>query len=77
MLKYINIPVFVISFAFGIFAVYVTAPDKQQIVVYPSPDNIDHIQYKDYADNCFQFRQSRVTCPTNADQISRIPIQTK
>lgn len=75
MLKYINIPVFLISFALGMFAVYVTVPDKKKITVYPSPDNYQYIQYKDKADNCFQFKQTKVTCPTNADQISKIPVQ--
>ena len=63
MLKYINISVFIISFAIGIFAVYTTLPDKKQIIVYPSPDNVQHIQYKDKAGNCFQFVETKISCP--------------
>ena len=75
LLKYINIPVFLISLALGIFAVYVTVPDTKKIIVYPSPDNVPYIQYKDHADNCFQFKETRVTCPKNANEISKTPIQ--
>ena len=76
MLKYINIPVFIVSFAIGIFAVYITLPDKKIITVYPSPDNFQYIQYKDKASNCFQFKQTRVTCPKDPKDISKTPIQS-
>jgi hypothetical protein len=76
-LKYINIPVFIISFAFGMFAVYVTMPDTKKIIVYPSPDNIDVIQYKDKAENCFQFKQTSISCPSDKNSISKIPMQSQ
>lgn len=62
MLKYINVPVFLVSFAIGVFAVYVTAPDKRKVVVYPTPDNNQHVQYKDQAGNCFQYKQTKAEC---------------
>ena len=73
--KYVNIPVFLISFAFGVFAVYVTLPDVKKIMVYPTPDNIDYIQYKDKANNCFRFRESKVKCPVHEKMISEVPVQ--
>jgi hypothetical protein len=73
--KYINIPVFLVSFAFGVFAVYVTLPDIKKIMVYPSPDNVDYIQYKDKANNCFRFEEKKVKCPVQEKMISRIPVQ--
>lgn len=75
MLKYINVPVFIVSFALGMFAVYIYTPDNKKIMVYPSPDNVRHIQYKDKAGNCFQFKETRKTCPKNESEISKIPIQ--
>jgi hypothetical protein len=75
MLKYINIPVFIVSFAFGIFAVYVTLPDTRKILVYPSPDNVDIMQYKDKANNCFRFKETKVKCPTKEGAASNIPVQ--
>jgi hypothetical protein len=77
MLKFINIPVFLVSFAIGVFAVYVTAPDKKKIIVYPSPDNYQHIQYKDKAGNCFQFKQDRVTCSKKSTELFFAPIQSQ
>jgi hypothetical protein len=73
--KYVNIPVFLISFAFGVFAVYVTLPDVKKIMVYPTPENIDYIQYKDKANNCFRFRESKVKCPIQEKMISEVPVQ--
>jgi hypothetical protein len=72
MLKYINIPVFLVSFALGVFAVYVTASDKKKIVVYPTPDNVSHIQYKDQAGNCFQFQQTKTKC---SNESKKTPFQ--
>jgi hypothetical protein len=73
--KYINFPVFIISFAFGMFAIYVTMPDTRKIMVYPSPDNVDVIQYKDKAGNCFHFKENKVQCPTKESDISKTPLQ--
>ena len=74
-LKYINFPVFIISFAFGMFAVYVTMPETKKIMVYPSPDNVDIIQYKDKAGNCFRFQETKVKCPVKESDISKTPLQ--
>jgi hypothetical protein len=74
--KYINIPVFIISFAFGIFAVYTTLPDTKTIIVYPSPENVPHVQYKDKANHCFHFEEKKVACPVKTTEIFKIPIQT-
>ena len=77
-LKFISIPVFLVSFAFGMFAVYLYEPDNKKIMVYPSPDNVDYIQYKDKANNCFRFREEKLTkCPKDKSSISKIPIQSE
>lgn len=74
--NFINIPVFIISFGIGIFAVYVSSnSDKRKIMVYPTPDNIEQIQYKDDSDTCFQFKQTQVNCPKDPQDISKINAQ--
>lgn len=74
--QYINIKVFLISLAIGTFAVYtMNDSDKRKIMVYPTPDNIDQIQYKDQADTCFHFKQTQIDCPANPDEISKIVAQ--
>ena len=76
LFKYINIPVFLISLAFGLFAVYITMPDTRKIYVYPTPENVSLLQYKDKTDTCFSFKQTEVTCPTNENDISKVPAQS-
>lgn len=75
-MKYINVPIFLISLALGIFIVYITMPDTRKIYVYPTPENIDIMQYRDKTDSCFYFKQTEVACPKNEKDISKIPAQS-
>lgn len=72
----IHLLAFILSFSIGVFFVYTMMPDQKHIMVYPSPDNIDHIQYKDQADNCFAFKQTKAQCPSDSSSIFQTPIQT-
>lgn len=74
--KYINIPVFVVSLILGIIAVYYTVPDTRTVYVYPTPENVNMLQYKDKTDSCFAFQQKEVPCPKNHDEIAKIPVQS-
>ena len=47
MLKFINIKVFIISFLIGLIFIAYTPEMKESIYVYPTPDNIKDIEYKD------------------------------
>ena len=75
ILKFINFPVFFISLAIGIFFVYIFEGDSRKIYVYPTPDNVDTIQYKDATGTCFAVKQEKVTCPSSDVHISKLPIQ--
>jgi len=75
MISYINLPVFIVSLAIGLFFVYVLGPTMKKILIYPSPENIDKVLFKDNADNCFNFRQVEVSCPSDESKITSIPIQ--
>ena len=74
--KYINIPAFIISLAIGIFFVYVNTSDKREIFVYPTPETVYLLQYRDSAGNCFYFNQKKVTCPAKQSEISQIQPQS-
>ena len=51
-------------------------PDTRKILVYPTPENIDLLQYRDKTGSCFHFKQNEVTCPNNPSKISKIPVQS-
>ncbi len=74
-MKFINIPVFIISLAVCIFLVYIGSPRPDIIYVYPNPDNLHKMQYKDKSGACFGFDAKQVTCPTRDDLIRKYPIQ--
>jgi len=76
LLNYISIPVFLASFAIGLFFVYVLGPEMKKIYIYPSPETVDKVLFKDKADNCFHFKEEVVDCPTDISKIFTVPIQT-
>jgi hypothetical protein len=75
LFNYISLPVFLVSFAIGIFLTYVLGPENKIIYIYPSPENINKVLFKDHAENCFYFEQKEVECP-NESLLSTIPIQS-
>jgi len=75
ILKYINIPVFIISFIIGLFCINFVKPEVKTIYVYPTPENFNKVIYKDNAKSCHQFYPIEVKCPINPLLINNIPIQ--
>lgn len=73
--KYIDVPIFIVCLVIGLLIMYYTMPDLRKIYVYPTPDNVDLLQYKDKAGNCFSYREREVSCPTNPTKITKIPVQ--
>ena len=76
ILKFIRIPVFIVSLAIGLLFVYIFNPDKRKIFVYPSPENVNNVQYKDSTGACFEFKQTKLKCPEKESEISKVPAQT-
>lgn len=74
-LKYINIPLFLVSLAFGLFFVYMIHSPVKEIQVFPTPENINKLQYKDHTDTCFEYEMNEVKCPTDESKIKDYRVQ--
>lgn len=74
--KFIHYPAFIISFLLGIIFVFLAAPQNKIVHVYPTPDNVNNIEYIDHAKNCYTFRAQKISCPSDAAAVKTIPIQT-
>ena len=72
--KIINLKVFLVSLFLGLVFIYLN-DDKKKINVFPTPSNINDIEYKDKADNCFEYIMENVEWPSNDKEINHIPIQ--
>ena len=73
--KYIDIKYFIISFAIGLFFVYILGPEKKVIYIFPNLNNINDFIVKDKTNNCFQYTAEEITCPLNPFLVKETPIQ--
>ena len=72
--KYISIRTFLVSLAIGLFLVYAWGAEMKEVYVFPTPENMGRVQYKDNADNCYVYEGKEVPCPSQ-DKIQTVPIQ--
>lgn len=75
ILNYISLPVFIVSFAIGLFFVYIMGTEMKTVYIYPSPDLINKVLFKDNADNCFELKQTEIKCPLEDSEIFHVPVQ--
>lgn len=76
MFNHISWPAFIVSFAIGVFYIYISLPTRRVVTVYPTQDNEGHFNFRDKAHNCFRFEQKMKACPANDDDLKTIPMQT-
>ena len=69
--KFIHLPALILSFLIGLFAVFFSmSGDVRKVYIYPTPENIRLLQFKDNTDTCFEYTSSEVTCPTDKTKIT-------
>jgi len=72
--KALNWKLFLLSFLFGLIFIYFN-DDKTKISVYPTPSNVDKVEYKDKAENCFEYTMEETKCPSKKSDINHVPDQ--
>lgn len=72
--RFIDLKFFLISLSLGLFLNYINDPNKKTVFVYPTPDNIGDIQFKDHTDKCFSFKAQEVQCPKNEKEIENYQV---
>ena len=71
--KFINFPILICSFIVGLIFVNLSKEPAEKINVYPTPDNVDDIEYLDKASNCYAYQSTKINCPK--DGIKYTPVQ--
>ena len=64
--------VFLLSLSLGLFLNYINDPNNKTVFVYPTPDNIANLQFKDKSDKCFSFKAKQVMCPKDENKLKVI-----
>lgn len=65
---------FILAFGFGLFMCYLTKPQSQVVVKFPSPNNANQVTYTDQSSNCFKIKADQVECPYDKSLIKPQPI---
>ena len=74
--KFINIPAFIVSFAVGVLFVYLYTDTNRMIIVYPTHENYNLLQYRDKVGNCYGLEETEIKCPSDPNLIYNIPAQS-
>jgi hypothetical protein len=72
--KIINLRVFLLSLFLGLIFIYLN-DNRKKINVYPTPSNINKVEYKDRAQNCYEYSMEKIKCPNKSSQINHVPVQ--
>jgi len=73
--KYICWPLFLASFIAGCIFMYNTGPITKPVYIYPTPENVNTLVFKDGAGTCFKFYTIDTAEPADKNKVKDIPIQ--
>jgi hypothetical protein len=51
-----------LSFAIGMFLVYIVAPPPEIVLKFPSPYNAEKVLYRDKSNTCYRYHSEKVSC---------------
>jgi hypothetical protein len=74
ILDKLNFFYFMLSFAFGLFICYITNPQPEIVLKFPSPTNAGKVTYKDKAGECYAYKAEKTECPHKTKDIKSQPI---
>lgn len=67
--KVVRVNYLVVSFAIGMFFVWMQSKERKKVYVFPSPDTVENVQYTDSSGMCFTYKQEHVPCPADKKKI--------
>ncbi len=67
--EYVVPEYFFASFLVGLLYTFLTSPEATIVMKHPTPYNLDTTTYRDKQSNCYRYRASRTTCPTDQSKI--------
>jgi hypothetical protein len=70
---FFDVKYFLISFFIGIFLVYISTPEPEVIIKYPTPINSGETVYEDNAEMCYVYDADELTCPSTG--VLETPVQ--
>lgn len=75
MFSKLNPLAFFLSFAIGMFFIYIVTPKPEVVIKFPSPWNAGKVLYKSEDDKtCFVYKAEKTECPIDKSLIQPQPI---
>ena len=74
ILDRLNFFYFMLSFSIGLFISYITAPQPEIVLKFPSPTNAGKVIYKDKAGQCYAYKAETADCPEAKKHMKPQPI---
>jgi hypothetical protein len=75
ILDYIDPLYFLIALTVGLIFTYLTAPQPQMVIKYPTPFNAGKVTYVDQNDVCYKYQMKKVTCPVDQSKVKSYQFQ--
>lgn len=75
LLDHIDPLYFLVALCLGLLYTYLTAPQPQIVIKYPTPFNAGKITYMDQNDVCYKYQMKKVECPTDRSKIKNYQFQ--